>query len=495
MTCVAVLSCTGREIRKSTELRFGFTSEPTTLDPLNRRNTADGRSILFNVFEGLVRSDVEGNLQPGIAESWTIEQNGLVYNFTIREGVRFHDGSVLTAADVKFSLQAAAASGFHSLDRIERIEAIGESQVRITLNTPDYDFLPYLTIGIVPAGNTEREINIIGTGPFFIESYRPQRDIVLRRFDDYWQHFLPEPRKTYLEKVTIVFFANSDAMMLALRGGSIDGASITGSLAAQLDTSAFDIFHNNSAAVQFLALNNAVPPLDDLRVRKALNYGIDIQGIIDTAFFGMGTPSGSPLIPGLSAYYEAGLSYPHNPDIARSLLAEAGFGANNGADRRLSLEITAPSNFTMHVDTAQVVANQLANIGVDVSIRLVDWATWLNDVYFGRQYMATIISVDSPNVSPISFLNRYHSQSSRNFIHFSNADFDMVYSLLINQPDRARRVELIREAQRIITENAASVFIQDIYHFKAFRGGVYGGVLNYPLYVIDFASIYGIKTN
>jgi peptide/nickel transport system substrate-binding protein len=463
---------------KAAELRYGFTSEPSTLDPLNPANTADGRSILFNVFEGLVKPDTSGIMKPCIAETLKIEQGGRAYIFTLREGVRFHDGSVLNSADVKFSLDAAIAAGFTGLDRIEDVSITGENQVKVTLKEPDPDFLPYMTTGIVKAGNTDREKNITGTGPFYIESYTIQQSLVLKKFDGYWQPDLP-----HLEKVTIVFFANYDALLVAFRGGGINGASITGPMAAQLDHGKINIFHSFSSAVQLLALNNKFPPLDNVNVRRAVNYGINVQDIIDTAFFGVGVPSGSPVIPGLAAYYESSLEYPYDPVTAASLLP-AGF----------ELEITVPSNYSMHVDTAQVIANQLSKIGVTVKIKQVDWAAWLSDVYFGRNYMATIISLDSPIVSPRSFLARYHSASGSNFINFSNPDFDRIYNSILEETDEVQRVRLYREAQRAITENAASVYIQDILYYKAVSKS-FDGILEYPLYAVDFASIYEKEKN
>jgi peptide/nickel transport system substrate-binding protein len=472
----------------ATELRYGFTSEPVTLDPLHPSNTADGRSILFNVFEGLVKPDTEGRLQPCIAESWTVEQGGLVYNFKLRRGVLFHDGSPLKPADVQFTLETAIAAGFEGFTGIEKVETLNDTVI-VTLKKADPEFLPYITIGIVKADNPDREKNAIGTGPFSIESYTVQQSLVLKKFGDYWQP-PQEGGMPRLDKVTIAFLSDSDALLLGLQGGSIDGASVTGSLARQLDLQRFDIVPGYSAAVQLLALNNMRPPLDDIRVRQALNYAVDIQGIIDAAFFGQGQPSGSPLIPGLAAYYEQSLAnpYPLDLDRARSLLAEAGYGEGG---RKLSLEITVPSNYVMHVDTAQVIADQLAKAGISAAIKLVDWATWLSDVYRDREYQATIISLDANNVSPRSFLARYRSDSGSNFINFKSADFDRVYDAALSEIDDEKRAGLFRESQRIISANAASVYIQDIFYFKAFRGGTYGGVLNYPLYVVDFASMYG----
>jgi len=406
--------------------------------------------------------------------------------------VSFHDGSTVTAADVKFSLDTAAASGFNGFNSIKNVAVTGNNRVTITLNTPDPEFLPYLSVGIVKADNPDREKNITGTGPFYIESFTSQRNLVLKKFDGYWQRRLAQPLDVpRLDKVTIVFFANVEALMIALRSGNIDGASLVGSFASQLDHRKFDIIDNYSAAVHLLALNNAVPPLDDIRVRKAINYGIDVQGIIDGAFFGKGFPSGSPIIPGLSAYYDSSLSYPYEPDTARALLADAGFDNIN----RLTLDITVPSEYTMHVDTAQVIVSQLEKIGIAASVKLVDWNTWLSDVYRGHNYQATVISLDSPIVSVRNFLARYRSDNSGNFIRFSNADYDKVYDAILTEPDELKRKQLYLDAQRIITSNAASVYIQDILYYKVFRAGAYAGVKNYPLLIVDFSSIYGIKKN
>jgi len=478
---------------KLEELRYGFTTEPKTLDPLNTVNaTADGRSILFNVFEGLVKPDTDGSFLPCIAESWTTERDTQIYNFTIRNGVLFHDGSAVTANDVKFSIDTAIAAGFDGLGRIDNVAVTSNNIVRITLKAPDPEFLPYITVGIVKADNNDREKNVIGTGPFFIESFTPQKDLVLKKFDKYWQRQLAQPQDVpRLDKVTIVFFANVEALMIAMRSGNIDGANLVGSFAAQLDHRKFDIIDSHSAAIQLLALNNSAPGLNDVRVRKAINYGVDIQGIIDGAFFGKGVPSGSPIIPGLSTYYDGSLSYPYDPQKSISLLAEAGF---NDA-RKLSLEITVASEYSMHVDTAQVIVDQLKKIGVNATIKLVDWNTWLSEVYRGRNYQATIISLDSPTVSARSFLTRYESKNGSNFINFNNGQFDKTFALLLTTTSEASRKQLYKDAQRIITENAASVYIQDILYYKVFSIDTFAGIKNYPLLIVDFSSIYRIPKN
>jgi peptide/nickel transport system substrate-binding protein len=462
------------------EIRFGYTTEPATLDPLNASNTADGRSILFNVFEGLVKPDTEGGFEPAVAEHYTVEQEGKVYVFTLRKGVKFHDGSEVTPEDVEFSLKTAVETQFAGLEQINGIEITADRKIRITLKSPDVEYITNLTVGIVPRNNPDRERRAIGTGPFAIESYKPQQYLVMVKNPHYRQKGIPR-----LDKVTYVFMADSDALLLALQGGNVDAGNVTGSLLEQLNPNSFIFVPNPSNSVQLLALNNAAGPLNNAHVRRALNYAVNRQEIIDAAFYGHGEPSGSALIPGISKYYEPSLKNPYPQDIARakSLLAQAGYGGG------FPLEITVPSNYTMHVDTAQVIVNQLAKIGIAGTIKLVDWPTWLSEVYQGRRYEATIVSLDAPTISPRGFLARYHSANRSNFVNFRSQAYDQVYDAALAEMDEDKRTALYRQAQRILSEEAASVYIQDIIGFQVFPKNS-GGFRHYPLYVLDFASIY-----
>jgi peptide/nickel transport system substrate-binding protein len=301
---------------------------------------------------------------------------------------------------------------------------------------------------------------------------------------------LHNPGAVPLDKITIVFLSDFNALILALKAGSIDGAGLTGALIQQLNHDYFDIVPFNSASVQLMALNNAAAPLNDLRVRQAINYSIDIKEIIDTAFYGMGEPSGSPIIPGMELYYEEITRDPYPLDIekASKLLSHAGYGNEKG-QKKLSLEIKVPSVYSMHVDTAQVIASQLEKAGIQASIRQIDWASWLSDVYRERKYEATIISLDAVNTSPRGFLSRYYSDSGTNFMNFNKAAFDVIYNESLTETDDEKRISLYKKAQRLISDEAASVFIQDIRGFMVFRKDAYSGFLSYPMYVIDFYSM------
>lgn len=225
-----------------------------------------------------------------------------------------------------------------------------------------------------------------------------------------------------------------------------------------------------------------------MKVRQAISYAVDPDEIIKTVNYGKGTRVGTPVIPGFKKYYDASLAdaYKKGTSKAKELLSEAGYP--NG----FSFTITVPSNYQVHVDTAQVIINELKAIGVTATIKQVDWATWLSQVYTNRQYEATIISVDGANLSPESFLGRYVSTSKNNFFNYKDSAYDILYNQAVNESDDTKRVQLFDQAQELISKDAANVFIQDIASLTALKTG-YSGFTAYPLFVIDLSTIYKTK--
>lgn len=467
------------------EFVFGMQTQPDHLDPF-LSTTADTREILFNIFEGLVKPDPDGNLNPAIAESYTVSKDALTYTFKLRKNVKFHNGSTVTAADVKYSLDTQAGLGGGkvlnpNLAEIKSVSVSGDT-IAVHLKKADFDFLPYLTVAIVPKGYTQQDTHPIGTGPFEFDSYTPQQSLVLKRNPDYWQSDLP-----HLDKITFKLESDSNALLLALQGGSVDGASIANNVASQLDTG-FGILASNSNAVQLLALNNKTAPFDDPRVRQAVSYAVNPDEIISSVCFGKGVRSGTPVIPGLKKYFDDSLTHAYDTDTAKAkqLLAQAGLP--NG----FSFTITVPSNYTVHVDTAQVIVSELKKVGITATIKQVDFATWLSTVYANRQYEGTIISVDGTALTPKSYLNRYVSTAADNFVNYSNPEYDKLYAKAAAEPDEEKRIGLYKQAQELLSKDAASVYIQDISNLNAIKDGV-KGFTPYPLYVFDASTLYYTK--
>jgi peptide/nickel transport system substrate-binding protein len=474
-----------REPESGGELRWGLSTELDSLDPYVAVGGDTKGIVIFNLFEGLVKPDTSGNLNPAVAESYEILQDGKVYEFKLRNGVKFHNGNEVTPQDVRYSFARALESkaDLEGFDNVESVNVTDDGLITITLIEANTEFLTSLTNAIIPDGYTDQASKPIGTGPFAFESYTPQQELILVKHKDYWQPGLPQ-----LDKVTIVYEADTNALLLSLQSGNVDGAGIAASDARVLDLNDFNVIERNSNAVQQLALNNDYGPLQDERVRQALNYAVDADEIIASAFDGYGTKVGSPIIPGLSKYYNAALAnaYPTDVEKARQLLAEAGYP--DGFD----LEITVPSNYVVHVNTAQVIVNQLARAGINATIKQIDWPTWLSEVYDGRQYQATVISVGGASLSPKNELARYLSDAGHNFYNYTSPAFDTKYAAASTALDDAERVALYKEAQQIISDEAGNVYIQDITGLSALRKG-FDGLESYPIYAVtDFSKIYQV---
>jgi peptide/nickel transport system substrate-binding protein len=462
------------------------TSEPDFLDP-HLANAADTRSILFNVFEGLVKPDEDGNLVDAVAAQHEISKDGSKYTFKLRDGIKFHNGNPVTVEDIKYSLDRAAGKDTGKplkaeLSNIKSVDIKDASTVEINLTTPDTEFLPYLTVAIIPKDYDDQNTKPIGTGPFKFVEYDKQQKVELVKNTDYWQKDLP-----HLDKVTYKITQDSNATFLELKSGNVDSAFITKEQADQL-TANYNILTGSANLLQLLVLNNKVKPFDDIKVRQALYYAIDTQSIIDTVASGVGKKAGTNFLSSFKKYYQDGLenTYSKNINKAKELLKEAGYPDG------FETTITVPSIYQFHVDTAQIIVDQLKAINVKATIKKVEWGEWLEKTYQGRQYDTTVISLDAPYLSPRALLGRYVSTDSSNFINYKNAEYDDTYQKAVNETDESQKVEYYKKLQTILNKDAASIFIQDQEKVVVLKKGLTGYKF-FPTYVQDLASIYYTK--
>lgn len=459
---------------------FGIATEVYNLDPF-ASTTADARAVYFNIYEGLTEVTPDGEFVPCLASGIEMSEDAASYTFTLREGVKFHNGKDMTMDDVLWSIQNAIDTDVNGYSAIDSFEAVSDTVLEIRLKEPDTGFLAYLTCPIVPAESADLALSPVGTGPFYMSDYMEQDHLTLTRFEDYWGE------KALLREVVVKFVSNSAELLMAFEAGTIDGFDSSSGVANQLDTSSATIHTRNSNAVQLLALNNAKAPFDDVRVRQALAYAVNEDEIIETVDYGFGVPVGSALIPGLSVYYNEELEdyYPTDTAKAMELLKDAGA-------EDLSFTITVPSNYQVHIDTAQVIVNELAAIGVDAKIEQVDWATWLESVYSNRNYESTIISLDGAIAYPTSFLSRYVSDAHNNFVNFNSSEYDEVYKSAVASTDETEKTALFKQAQEVLTREAAGVFIQDISSINVYSPA-FDGFVSYPLYAYDFSVIHAVQ--
>ena len=270
---------------------------------------------------------------------------------------------------------------------------------------------------------------------------------------------------------------------MSLKSGAVDMA--THLISSQVnELGDMNILEGSSNAVQALYLNNSFEPFTDVKVRQALNYAIDQQAILDIAFDGHGSLLGSSMFPAFKKYFMDELTnfYPYDVEKAKELLKEAG-------KENLEFTITVPSNMQQHVDTAQVIVEQLKAIGVNAKINQVEWATWLEETYRGRNFEATIVSFDAHGVAASDLLARFQSTNGKNMINFNSEAYDAKYKEATSTTDDEAQTAAFKECEKILAEEAANVYIQDVASFVALAKG-FEGFQFYPLYVCDFATIY-----
>lgn len=471
---------------KGGEITVGIAQDlDDSLDP-HQTVAAGTREVLFNIFEGLVKPNSDGEMIPAVAEKYELSEDGTTYTFTLREGVKFHNGQTVTAEDVVYSINRCAAVPegqekplVAAFSAVKSVEALDEKTVAVTIAQRDLEFISYMTAAIIPADYENQDTAPVGTGPFKFVSRTPQQDFVMERFEDYWG------APAWLDKVTYKICENADALVMNLNGGSIDlCAHLTSAQASQLNQS-FQVLEGTMNLVQAIYLNNQAKPFDNQLVRQALCYAIDRQGIMDMVADGHGTAVGSSIYPAFTKYFLPELvdKYPHSVEKAKELLAQAGYP--DGFD----MTISVPNNYQPHMDTAEVVAEQLREAGINVTIQPVEWSTWLDTIYNGRQFQATVVGVDAANMTARAMLERFTSDYGKNFINYNNPAYDALFQQAINAQDEATQTDLYKQMETMLADTAANVYIQDLCDLVAMRQDL-GGLKFYPIYVLDLSTVY-----
>jgi len=486
---IALGGCRGDKTgdENSSKITIGIPQDlEESLDP-HKAVAAGTKEVLFNIFEGLVKPDSDGNLNPAIASDVNISDDGKVYTFILRENVKFHDGSVVTAEDVKYSIDKCADADNGSLlvpafSNIESVTIVDEKTVEVTLVDGDTDFLAYFTTAIIPKNNANPDTNPIGTGPYKYVSRSPQENFIVEKFEDYWGE------KAHIENVVFKICANADTIVMELQGKGIDMfCRLTSAQIEQLGPD-YEIYEGTMNLVQAMYLNNGVEPFNNELVREALCYAVNPQEIMEFMADGKGTELGSSMFPAFGKYYMPELNdvYTVDYDKAKDLLKQAGY--ENGFE----FTITVPSNYQPHIDTAQVIVEQLKNINVTAKIELVEWNTWVEDVYSGRQFEATVVGVDASNLTAGALLDRFESTAGKNFINYNNEAYDIALNNARKSADDAEKTKYYKECLTILNDSAANVYIQDLAEFVAINKK-YAGYEFYPLYVQDISKLYIVE--
>lgn len=463
---------------------YGMTQDLASLDP-HVDTDAGTRDVVFNLYEGLVKPTSDGGFIAAVASDYTISDDAKTYTFTLRDGITFHDGTTVTIEDVKYSIDRYAeiqgeSSAFSSL--VDSVEVQDDKTLVVNLKESYSEFLPMMTIAIIPQSNEDPVGNPIGTGPFKYVSYTPGQNLELEKYDGYWQEGVPS-----LDSVEFKFIADVDTAFVELQAGTIDILKYLTSAQAETLGDDYNIVQGSMNLVHAMYLNSAYEPLSKTEVRQALCYAVDRDAINNFIFGGKSHIIGSHMIPAMSKYYEpeAETVYSYDPEKAKELLADAGYA--DGFD----LEITVPSSYSQHVDSAQIIADELSQVGINVTLNQVEWSTWLQDVYKGGNFQATVIGFDG-TLAPSDWLKKYVTDDAKNFMHYSNTEYDDVFNTAYTTVDDDVKVENYKKAQMILAEDAAAVYIEDPANLVAVSKK-FGGYTFYPTAAEDMSLLYQVE--
>ncbi len=447
-----------------TDITVGMVLEPPNLDPTAGAAAAIDEVVYSNLFEGLMRFDSTGAVIAGLARSWDISDDGLVYTFHLPSGVTFHDGTTFDSEDVKFSLDRARAEDSTNAKKnifegIDTVEAIDPTTVRITLSAPDGLFLWQMAKGdaviVAPESAADNATNPIGTGPFkFVDWVQGDR-VELAKYDGYWGDAVA------LDSVTFKFISDPTAAFAAMMAQDVDAFPNfpAPETLAQLDADPrFAVVVGATEGETILSTNNQSPPLDDVRVREAIAHAIDRQAIIDGAMFGYGTPIGTHFNPSNPDYIDLKAQSNYDPEKSIALLAEAGV-----TDLVLQFKLPPP---TYARRGGEIIAAQLRAVGIETEITNLEWAQWLDEVYKQKDYDLSIVSHTEPFDIGIYVRDNY-------YFNYSSDAMEAIMTELNNTTDPAARTALVHKAQQQIADDYVNGFL-----FQLAKTGVANSKIN-----------------
>jgi peptide/nickel transport system substrate-binding protein len=400
-------------------LTWALSGNPDSLDPQKTAGTLTFQSVR-SLYDTLVEPDAKGQIVGALAERWQTSADNLTWTFTLRKGVKFHNGDALTSADVKASFERIKNKEFASPKASEyapiaSIETPDEFTVVFKLAAPASPLLAALASGwgailpksLIDAGH-DFASKPVGTGPFVFKEWVRDNRIVLAKNPDYWMKGLPK-----FDSLIFQIIPERAVQVQGLIAGQIDGSDIIDQedLPMLESSGKVNIERPLTALILVLAMNCSKPPLNDVRVRQAVNHAIDKQAVLDVAYGG-GKPIGTFMNYGNAYYRDYTALYPYDPAKARSLLAQAGVGKDT------VLEMVLPSNYPPHVKAGEMYQEMLSKVGLNVQIKLVDWPTWLKDVYTAAKYDFTAIG-HTGKLDPDGTLGGYGTE--KRYVRWVNA--------------------------------------------------------------------------
>ncbi|MEP4979830.1 ABC transporter substrate-binding protein [Ascidiaceihabitans sp.] len=481
LALASALGVAGFAAQAQTDITVALQLEPPHLDPTSAAAGAIDSVLYSNVFEGLTRFMGDGSVVAGLASGWEISEDGLTYTFTLRDGVTFHDGSTMDAEDVKFSLDRARAEDSVNAQKalfagITDVSVTDASTVVVTLSEPNGNFLFNMAWGdaviVAPESIEGIKQTPIGTGAFKFVSWTQGDKIELARNADYWG------TAPALETATFKFISDPTAAFAAVMAEDVDvfsGFPAPENLPQFEADPRFQVLIGSTEGETILSTNNKQPPFDNVKVREALAHAIDRQAIVDGAMFGYGTPIGTHFAPHNPAYVDLKANSSYDPEKAKALLAEAGFA--DGFETTLHLP---PPSYARR--GGEIIAAQLAEVGIKAEITNVEWAQWLETVFRGKNFGLTIVSHTEPMDINIYANPDYYFQ-------YDNPKFQELMSTLNATSDPEARTTLMGDAQKMISGDYVNGYLFQLAALSVAKAGVQGLWTNAPTQATDLTGV------
>lgn len=434
-------------------LTIGIDSDAVALDPLRVNDTLT-MSILSNVYEPLVRMNNDSEIVPALATKWENSDDGLEYTFTLRTDATFHNGDPITAEDVKYSLEAAAESSYTGpyMNFIDKVEVLDEKTVKVTLQ---YAYAPFLALcttysqvvkeDFYKDGEVDMAKNPIGSGPYKFKKWAQGDKIEFEAYDGYYQG------APAIKNLTYSIIPNSSTAALALESGEIDMSLnvATADIKAMKDKKGITMLEDPSSAFYFIGMNTKVDKLSDVRVRQAISKCINKQNLIDGALDGYGVPTNTFIAEGVLGYDPDFDPLPYDVEGAKKLMKEAGYPDG------FKLSISIPENRSKH---AQIIQSDLAQIGIDLTIDIIETGKFWDDLEnldYEMMIMGWSYMVMDPDVGYYSLYKK--DDMAGNYTGFGNEKTDGLLAAGRTETDQKKRAEIYAELEKIVQTAAPYV--------------------------------------
>lgn len=448
--------------------------EPDNFDPVQQTTTLIQNMVDY-MCEGLMELTPEGEIKPSLATDWTVSEDGKEYTFKLRKGVKFHDGTPLNAETAKFTfdrltdLDVACPLCGITVGPLDHAEVVDKYTLKLVYKKPFPPALMGLAASfafpqaaiISPTAFKEKGVekfaeHPVCTGPYKMEKWFHGDKVVMVRNEDYWGK-PPTPKRLVWKVVP-----EAGSRTAAVLAGDVDVSyQPPATDVSRLKASpAVNLISVPSTRIMFIAMNTSKPPLDNKKVRQALNYAVDAKTLADKVLFGAGSPNHAPLPAPFFGYHKIGF-YDYNPEKAKELLAEAGYPDG--------FEITfyhPTGRYILDAKVAEAIQSYLADVGIKANLKTMDWPTYMGELLKPKEESPYDLCVlgwgplpDAHHTLYPMFHSAQHPPVSFNTAFYENPEVDVLLDLGATIVDRQKRDVLYHQAEKIIWDEAPWIFL------------------------------------